>query len=209
MFSLYAHRTSLLHRMKPGSKLCFFLLISACLWTLSHPLFLLALFILVGLLYPLARLSVKSALHHIRPLVIFLVPVMLVQLLMSSWSFAAAVALRCITLVLAASLLTLTTKIDDVLRVFATLLKKILPTSVVGKIMLALALALRWIPSLLTVAKQMKEAQQARGVKASGLSLALPLSLKVVYMGTTLADAVEARLPSALTDTQVKIRLLQ
>ncbi len=195
MFSLYAHRASPLHRMRPSSKLGFFLLLSACLLTLTHPLLLLVLCALVTSLYPLARFSMKSALNHLRPLILFLMPVVLMQLVMGSWSVAAAVALRCITLLLAASLLTLTTKIDSVLRVVETVLKKILPLSVVDKIMLALALALRWVPSLLAVTKQMKEAQQARGVKVTALSLALPLSLKVVYMGTTLADAVEARLP--------------
>ncbi|MEM7174936.1 MAG: energy-coupling factor transporter transmembrane protein EcfT [Chlamydiota bacterium] len=193
MLSLYCHRSSVLHRLGPGLKLSILLLLSATLFAMKSPVILLCACAFIASFYFVAKIPLSTILKQLRSLTAVVTIIFMVQVVIADWMTAVAIVLRFVTLLLAASLLTLTTRLSDMVAKLEKLLRPFARWIAVDKISLAFSLTLRLIPSLMLLTKQVKEAQRARGMRATFFSITFPVAIKALIMGNQIAEAVEAR----------------
>jgi len=102
--------------------------------------------------------------------------------------------LRLLTLVLAAAVVTATTRVTALVAVVEWLLR---PLEVVGvrpaRVGLMVAMTLRFIPVVAERAARIREAQAARGASGVRLGLLVPLLVQVLQLAHTLGEALDAR----------------
>ena len=145
-------------------------------------------------LYPMARLPMASAWNQIRPALWILIAILLAQGFINGWETGFFVTARFAGLLLLAGLLTLTTRVSDMVdgmeRGFWIL-------KYVGinpaKVSLALSLALRFIPVLATITAEVREAQKVRGLNRSIIAVAIPVVIRTLRMSDEIAEAIETR----------------
>lgn len=102
--------------------------------------------------------------------------------------------LRFAVLILFASLVSLTTRVSDMIAALEIGLR---PLAFVGlnpaKVGLALSLAIRFIPVIAGQLTEIREAQRVRGLNRSILAAAVPLIVRTLKIAGAVADATEAR----------------
>lgn len=144
--------------------------------------------------YALARIPHQRLLGQLKPLAWLLVPLFFIQSWLLSWQDAAFVILRLVSLVLLASLVTMTTRTEDMTTVLE---KAFSPLARFGadpaRIGLAFSLALRFIPVIGQLASEIRDAQRARGLGRNPLALFQPLVVRVLRTADEVADAIDAR----------------
>jgi biotin transport system permease protein len=105
-----------------------------------------------------------------------------------------AIGLRLVTAVAAANLVTMTTRLDDMLAVAE---RGLAPLGRVGvpvrRVALALALAIRFVPVLLERARALGEAWRARSARRAGWRLVVPVALGALDDAERVAEALRAR----------------
>ncbi|WP_412552472.1 energy-coupling factor transporter transmembrane component T family protein [Shimia sp. MIT1388] len=194
MLDLYSPGTSLLHRLPPAAKMLA-MLIGATLLFLNESLpitFAATLGILA--LYPIAQLTLKQAFAQIRPLLIIFVLFFAVQWYFSGIELATYVVLRLAALILLASLVTLTTKSSDMIDTMTRGLRYLQPIGVnPAKVSLAISLALRFIPVLAQITREVREAQKTRGLERSVIAVAMPMAIRAIKMADEISDAIDSR----------------
>ena len=200
MLSLYRPGTSVLHRLPVGVKLIMLLSSGIGLFFVTNP-FVLGGFLLVVIgLWCLAGIPLMELLRQLRPLLLVLLLLGTAQVLLLGWASAFAVLLRLITLILLATVVTMTSRTDDMI---SALERATSPLRVFGlrphRIAFVLSLTLRFIPLIKEKADEIRAAQRARGVERSSLALLLPLLVKVLRMADHIAEALDAR---GLDDTR-------
>ena len=194
MFALYIHRTSIIHRIPAGAKLLATLLIGSAIF-LCEPLWLIVS-ILTGLigLYWIADLPFESLFASIKPLFLAIALIFALQFFISGYVEAMTVILRIISAVLTASLVTLTTRLADMLDVLMRISR---PLAFLGvnptRFALAVSLAIRFIPTLLHDLGEMRQAKLARRAKGLRALAAGPLIIKILRMTGTVGNAIAAR----------------
>ena len=62
-----------------------------------------------------------------------------------------------------------------------------------GRVALTLTLALRFVPLIVEEAREIREAQAARGLSGSPLALVVPLVVRVLVRAEEVAQAIDAR----------------
>lgn len=186
--------TSVLHRAGAGPKLAGLTAFTTALVVVRSPAAVLVGAAVVVALYGLARWSPAVALAQVRPLwwlVLLLVPF---QLLTAGWRTAVVVVGTLVVAVAAACLVTLTTRVSDLLDSLVALLR---PLRVVGvdpdRAGLALALALRAVPVVGALAHDVRDARRARGLERSVRALAVPLVVRSVRHAQRTGEALVAR----------------
>lgn len=190
---LYIAGDSPIHRMAAGPKL-------AVLATGSTLLFLAGGWIsaTVGLAatlaaYAVAGLGPRTIWRQFRGLLPILLLIGLTHALLGDWRSAFVPLLRLTAVVLAANLVTLTTRSMDIT---AALEHGLVPFARIippGKAALAISLTLRFIPVLAAIKDEIREAQRARGLERSVIALAVPLIVRSLRMTDEVAEAIEAR----------------
>lgn len=194
MLGLYLHRDSPVHALPAGWKLTALAVMATGLFFVANPVAIGAGLAAALLLFRLARLPMKAAFGQIRPLLPVLFLLFAVQGLLVGWEAGAVVAGRLALLVLLAALVTLTTRASAMIDTLERGLGWLRPLGVnAGKASLMLTLTIRLIPVLLDLAREIRMAQQARGVEHSALALLVPLMVKTMRMADQLGDALEAR----------------
>lgn len=194
MMALYIHRDSPVHRLAPGVKLAGLALAGAIVFFLPGLIAQAAALTIVIALYPVARLPLREVARALKPVIVLVAAICVFQWLVAGPVAAALVGMRIITLVLLAALVTLTTPFSAMIDTFARAASLARPLGVnPHKVGLAAALAVRFIPVLLSDYREIQAARQARGARSPGLFAAGPLLIKTLRMAGTLADAVEAR----------------
>ncbi|KAA0971016.1 energy-coupling factor transporter transmembrane protein EcfT [Aureimonas fodinaquatilis] len=190
---LYYPGTSMVHRLGAGWKL-FLLVVSApLLFLTTQPLAMLAALLLVIALYFAARLPGRVLWLQLRALLPVMLLIGLTQLYWAGPSVTAAVVLRLCALLLAASLVTLTTRVSDMVDTLDWALQPLKFMLNPAKVSLAISLAIRFIPILSAIFSEVREAQKARGLERNILALAVPLILRILKMTDEIADAIDAR----------------
>lgn len=190
----YVPGGSLLHRAPAGAKLLALLLLAIGTQLLPawwQPVLLLAL--VVGL-YPLTGIGLLITLRQLRALIWLLLAIGIAQVLLSSWSQAVATTATILLLVLAAGLVTLTTTVSAMSDTIVWLLR---PFRRIGvnpeRIGLLLALSIRAVPVVLTLADQVQDAQRARGKGFSARAFVVPLIVRTVRHAIKMGEALAAR----------------
>jgi biotin transport system permease protein len=184
-----------LHRLKPAQKLIALAVFGAALM-LATQWFVLA----VALVLPLFLLfqtgvSSRQVFLQVRPM-LWLVAVLAA---LTAWvqtpEAAMVLVLRISTLLLAALVVTMTTTVSAMMDVVVWLLR---PLERLGwvraeRVALAFGLTLRLIPELSLQWSEIREAQAARGLKISPLTMALPMLLRTLRRAHEIAEAIDAR----------------
>ncbi|TVR98419.1 MAG: energy-coupling factor transporter transmembrane protein EcfT [Rhodospirillales bacterium] len=193
-FGLYIERQSPLHRLAPSVKLAALLAAGIGVFLVRDPLWLLPVLGMVGALWAVAQIPMRQAWRQLRPLAVLMLLFLLVHGWLTSWTLGFLVVLRFAILVLAAFLVTTTTRLSEMIE---TLERAMAPLTRFGvnpaKVSLALSLALRFIPLLYDRVREIREAQRARGRERSIVSIAVPLLVRTLRMANDLTEALEAR----------------
>jgi biotin transport system permease protein len=191
---LYVPGASVVHRLPAGVKLLLLLLVGAGSVLLDSWWQVAALLVLVLGAYPLAGLSLRTALSQVRPLVWIAGFAAVVHVVVSGWERAGVVLGVLASLVLLAALVTLTTRATAMVDAIVTACR---PLRAVGidpeRVGLVLTLGIRCVPVVVGLAEEVREAQLARGLGASPRAFAVPLIVRSLRHADALGEALVAR----------------
>lgn len=194
MISAYLPGTTILHRIGAGWKLIGLLAISMLLLPVGSPVVLAGALVLV--LAVLASLGAGAAtvLRSLKPLAAVVLFILLLHALFGTLDAGIVVALRLASLLLLATLITLTTRLDDMLDALTPVLR---PAAFFGlserRLALAIALSIRFTPMLIDVMHQLNEAYRARSGRNGHVRLVAPLCLHALNAADHIAEALAAR----------------
>lgn len=191
---LYAPGDSALHRLSPAPKLAVLAVAGIAVFLIDDPIVLALLAAGAFGLLVVARVPLADVLRQVRPIFILLAVVFLVHGLFTTWLLGLLVVLRFAVLLLLALAVTFTTRVSDMID---TLERALAPAARLGvnpaKVSLALSLTLRFIPLLADQAREIREAQCARGLDRNLIALVIPLLIKTLRLSETVSEAIEAR----------------
>ncbi|SNS37067.1 biotin transport system permease protein [Geodermatophilus pulveris] len=195
MLSLYRPGTSPVHRARAGLKLAGLAALGTGLFAVPRievVLAALAAVLATGLL--LGRLPAGALWAQVRPVWLLLAGLFGFHLLVTDALTGTVAVLRLLALVLAAAVVTATTRVTELVAVVEWLLR---PLEVVGvrpaRVGLLVAMTLRFIPVVAERAARIREAQAARGASGVRLGLLVPLLVQVLQLAHTLGEALDAR----------------
>ncbi|MFP5518128.1 MAG: energy-coupling factor transporter transmembrane component T family protein [Alphaproteobacteria bacterium] len=196
MLGLYLHRESAIHRLPAGAKLGGLLLVTILVLTLPGGWGAAAAGLIGALVLAAARLPAGRVLKELRAPVVMLTLLFGFQALLSGggWEETVLAIARFAALILLATLVTLTTRVTDMVDLFERLFGLLRPVGVnPAKMALMLALTIRFIPLLGEQVREVRMAQRARGVERNIAALFVPLLVKILTMADDLTAALEAR----------------
>ncbi|MCF6742799.1 energy-coupling factor transporter transmembrane protein EcfT [Blastococcus sp. KM273128] len=197
--ALYVPRRSPVHRVPAGGKLLALAALAVLLFAV--PTVPVAGGALVGVLTVgllAARVPVATLARQARTVRWWLAGLFVFHALFTDVPTAALTVLRLLALVLAAAVVTATTRVTEMVAVIERLCA---PLRVLGvrpaRIGLVVSMALRFIPVLAERAERIREAQAARGGSARGIrgirTTVTPLLVQLLQMAHTVSEALDAR----------------
>lgn len=194
MISMYLKGNSWLHRTPAGLKLLLVAVASLLLFQVTSLwVFLPSLAVVVGLYATLGREGLAQ-LKLLRGLTVLFGILLLLHWVSGTLMEGFAVILRLIVLVLAANLVSVTTRMDDMLEAVTPLFK---PLEWFGysarKPALGVALVLRFAPHMMQIFSTLREAYQSRSGSRNSWRLLPPLAIQCLRMSDNVADALRAR----------------
>lgn len=191
---LYEPGGSVLHRAPAGAKLLAVVALATAVVLLGSPWWLGGLLAVVLAGYVVARVPARRWLPLVRTLVIVSVVVFGVQWWLLGASTAAVVCLRLGTALAAASLFTLTTRVDDVVstveRVARPLRRFGVRPETIG---LLVGLTVQAIATLSGIAGEVRAAAKARGADRSPTAFVVPFLVRTLRHADQLGEALAAR----------------
>ena len=195
MIGLYRPGDSLLHRMPAGLKLLLLILsIVAATVFVRTPLEVGVVIVVVGLLFVVAAIPWRVAVAQLRPVVWMLLIIAVFQVWITSPARAVVVCGVLLISVALAALVTLTTRVTDMLD---TVSRALGPLRRIGvdpdRIGLLLALAIRCIPLLTGIVQEVAQARKARALQWSMTALATPVLVRALRTADAMGDALVAR----------------
>ena len=194
MLPLYIHRHTLIHRLPAGVKILLSLAGGFALVATSDIALLAGLIGAIMLLYLAARLPLGAVFTALRPVLIVCGFIFALQLILAGLPQATAAALRITALVLLTSLVTLTTRLSDMLDTLTSAARIFAPLGIdPPKVALAIGLTIRFIPMLLHDFQEVQNARKTRGAKGFSILAAGPLIIKILRMTDALGNAIAAR----------------
>ena len=194
MFSLYVPGRSLVHRLPAGAKLLALAAGSSILFIVTGIPVHAAELVAVLVLFQVAGLPWREVFDQLRPALVFLVPIFLFHAFVTGWALGLETVLRILVLLLLAVMVTLTTRLSDMIDVLERIMN---PLRLVGinpaKVSMMLSMVIRLIPLMMREAGEILEAQRARGLDRNAIALLVPLLIKALKMADDLSDAMDAR----------------
>ena len=181
------------HRLPAGLKLAALCATTMILFALPTPaLAIVALLMAATIATGGARFARQSA-KMLRPLIPFAIIIALWHLWLRDPS-GVNILLRMITAVAAANFVTMTTRLSDMIQVVETLAKPLTRIGLTPRTLaLAIALTIRFIPTLLSRTSQIAEAWRARSPRRAGWRIMLPTTLAALDDADRVAEALRAR----------------
>ncbi|APT84935.1 hypothetical protein CAQU_07495 [Corynebacterium aquilae DSM 44791] len=195
MLGTYIPGSSPLHRMPPGAKMLGLIafIIATTLIAKTPPVALgCCVIALAG--YAMAKIPARTAIAQLLPPLPVLAVLSLVTGIFDSWAKAIAIFFSVYASIIAATLVTLTTTIANMLdaleRALSPLSKLGLP---VEAITLVLVLTIRMIPVQLQAIAEAIDAAKARGAGLSLTAVIVPVIIRSIRCSAMLGDALTAR----------------
>ncbi|MBE7323408.1 energy-coupling factor transporter transmembrane protein EcfT [Nocardioides sp. Y6] len=190
----YVPGRSWLHRLPAGAKMLALMLLSTALVLLRGPSPGLVGVAVATVLLGVAGVSVGRTWRALRGLLLAVVLISAWNLLQGNYARAAEQAGDLVAMVLLATVLTSSTRVDDLVAVIVRCLE---PFRRFGaspeKVALAFSLVLRTVPILLTLARETREAARARGLERSPRAWLTPFVIRSVAHARDTGDALHAR----------------
>jgi biotin transport system permease protein len=184
---------SWLHRLPAGAKLLGLAVAVAAVIAIGSPAGVAVATVVTVAFYGSAGLlaALPAQVWSLRWLVVVLAGF---QWITAGWATAVVVTGRLVVAVALAALVTLTTRVAELLDVFERLLR---PGRRIGidpeRVALVLALAIRAVPVIAGLAGEVRDAQRARGLGASPRAYAVPLVVRSLRHADALGEALVAR----------------
>lgn len=194
---LYVAGRSPLHRLPAWVKLVALVAAGAGLFMLRDPRWLGAAFTVSAILVWSTGVSAAAVWRQVRGLLWVLLAVALFTGVFQGPIDALAVVLRVGAMVGLALAVTLATRTSDLIAVCERALTPFERIGLVdaGKVALALALTLRFVPEIWRNFQDIREAQAARGLGAHPVALIVPLIVLTLKRAQEVAEAIDARSP--------------
>ena len=197
--ALYVPHDSPVHRAPAGWKLLALAGLSVLVFavpTLPVVGGALAAVVVLGLF--VARLPAAALARQVRAVLWWLVGLFVLHWMLTDLATGAVTVVRLLTLVLAAAVVTATTRVTAMVAVVERICR---PLEWVGvrpaRIGLVIAMALRFIPLITERADRIREAQAARGGTVRGIrgltTTVVPLLVQVLQLAHTVSEALDAR----------------
>lgn len=195
MIGLYQPGDSMLHRLPAGAKLLLLLLsIVAATIVVRTPIQVVIAGAVVAGLFALAGVSWRVVLAQLRPMVWMLLVIGVFQVLTASLDRAVVVCGLLLISVALAALVTLTTRVTEMLDAVTRALEPLRKVGVdTERIGLMLALAIRCVPVLAGIVRDVAEARRARGMQWSMTALVTPVLVRALRTADDMGDALAAR----------------
>lgn len=192
--TLYIRRDSLVHALPAGWKLGLMLITGLLILFTDDARLLGAGLIIVLLGFPLARLPLSEIIHQARPLLIVLAVFFAAHVMFTSTGSGTALTLRFAIMIACGLLLTLTTRVSDLMSVLERALGPLAPFGLdPEKTSLVFAMTIRFIPALADTWNTVRAAQQARSMDRNPLALLIPMTVLTLRRADQISDAIEAR----------------
>lgn len=183
-----------LHRLPAGLKLAALAVFTVVLFRLTSALPLAVAAALVAALHLCwGRRFALHGLRMLRPLWPFVLVVALWHLWTQDVAGGAVILLRMGAAVAAANLVTMTTRLSDMLAVFETLARPLSPLLPPRRLALAFALVIRFIPTMGERIALLAEGWRARSPRRPGWRLVVPATLAALDNADQAAEALRAR----------------
>jgi len=197
MEPLYVAGQTPLHRLPAWLKLAVLVAAGAGLFMLRDPRWLALAFAAAVGLTGSTGVTAAAVWRQTRGLLWVLLAVALFTGWFQGWLEALAVVLRVGAMVGLALAVTLSTRTSDLITVCERALTPFERIGLVdaGKVALALALALRFVPEIWRNFQEIREAQAARGLGAHPVALIVPLIVLTLKRAQEVAEAIDARSP--------------
>ncbi len=195
MLALTLEKRSWLHAIPAGAKMAALAVAVVLVLPVRDPAIIAALVVATAAVYAsLGRVALRAGWALLRPLWLILAIILVWHLALGEARLGLLICLRILSLVALANLVTLTTRLDDMMAVLEWLLT---PFALLGlpvaRLALVVALALRAIPALRLKAGLLREAWRARSTRRPGFQTLMPLVLIALDDSTQVADALRAR----------------
>ena len=194
MILLYRPGSSILHRLSAGTKLIWLAVFAIALSVYPHDGWSIGLtLVIVIALYVVAALPAAVLWREIWRLR-WIVVVLGAGLAVFVSPVVAVVSTgRVVALILLAALLTLTTRMADILAVLQSLLRPLRRQGIdVDAAAMAISLTIAMIPVVASFADRLRDAQRARGVRL-GVRAVVPLLVLTLRHADDVGDALAAR----------------
>jgi biotin transport system permease protein len=198
MISLYLANPTWLHRCPAGAKLGALAICSLALLPVEDWRLLLAACACTALTYTTLGRGGSARLFALRIMLPLVLGLGAFQWMLVSWQAALGSVLRIMLMIMLADLVTLTTPMQDMMRVITPLLSpfKLLGLNV-RKFSLAVTLVIRFVPVLLAQWQGQSEAWRARSPRKPGLRLMIPFLSETLRRADHVAEGLEARQQSS------------
>ncbi|CAJ1587386.1 energy-coupling factor transporter transmembrane protein EcfT [[Mycobacterium] wendilense] len=195
VLGVYRPGTSVLHRLPAGVKLLGLgALIALAAVLVDSPAKLGAAALGVVAVFAAARMSVKTVVAQLRPVLWVIVIIFGFQLLFTDWRRALVVCGVLLLSVSLAAAVSASTRTTDMLAALTGLMR---PLGRVGfpveQVALALALSIRAIPLIIDIIRQVEEARRARGLRFSPRVVVAPVVVAALRTADGFAEALSAR----------------
>lgn len=145
-------------------------------------------------LWLIARVGFRALWHQLlalRWMILFLV---VTQLLFVAPLVVAVTTSRILIVLLLAALLSLTTKVSELLAAFQTFLRPLRVFGLDGdRVALVLALTITTVPLITRLVERIREGRAARGARTGVLGYGVPLLVLALQHSDQLGDALDAR----------------
>ncbi|MEM8540797.1 MAG: energy-coupling factor transporter transmembrane component T, partial [Pseudomonadota bacterium] len=147
----------------------------------------------VSLLFIVAKIPLEHMKSALKPALLLLFMIFILQVYLNSLETAAFGVLRFVVMILAASLLTLTTKTSDLISSVETGLGRFISPKASEAISLAFSLCFRFIPMVRQIFEEVREAQRARGHSGNWRALITPTIVRTLKSADEVSQAIAAR----------------
>lgn len=194
MITLFRPGGSLLHRTPAGAKVAGLLLFSTLLVMFRSPTAIVVAAVVVAVMYAVSGFGPRVLLAQVWPLRWFVLLLVPFQLFTAGWQTTVEVVGTLVVAVVGASLVTLTTRVSEMLAAIGTGLG---PLRLVGidpeRVALLLTLTIRAIPVIGQIARDVADGRRARGLERSTKALVSPLVVRTVQHAERVGEALAAR----------------
>jgi biotin transport system permease protein len=194
LLGVFQPGTTLLHRTTPGPKLAVLTVVSILTVAFRSPAVSVATLAAAVVLLVWARVRVGLVLRTLRGVLVVMTLLAAYQTWQQGWEHAVTVVGALVALLLLATVLTVTTAIDDMLD---TVTRMVRPFRRLGvdpdAVALAFALMIRGIPTTLDIAAETRQAALARGLDRNPRAFLTPMVIRVVAHARATGEALHAR----------------
>ncbi|WP_025900174.1 energy-coupling factor transporter transmembrane component T family protein [Sneathiella glossodoripedis] len=202
MTNFYYPSGSIVHRLSAGVKLAALIIFGTLIFTVEDLAGLGFCGVFLVAFFCIAQIPLRVAYRQLKPALFLLLLIFIAQYFMVGFEIAVFVVVRFSILILAAGLVTVTTRVSEMVEAIEAGLRPLAKWVAIEKVSLAITLAIRFIPVLGEIVHEVRDAQKVRGMDRNIIAVLLPTIIRTLKMATEVAEALDARSFATLDRTR-------